>query len=122
MPGGAETGCATVAVASGRYAILTTILGYAMLAIGAAGILASALGWRANLPEIKMLGILAALAGYAILPAAADGTGAKITTTALLVIAGTSSIQKMLYFGGGTLLVGAAIVLVTAAGMWFVWG
>ena len=108
--------------------MIATVIGFALLAIGGAGILAVARKWGANLAEIHLLATAAVFGGYALVPMGSGADAIRIAALVLFVISGGSSIQKIRYFRDPSGTLGFGLVALpylvalalSAGGIWFV--
>ncbi len=103
--------------------MIGAVIGYMLLAIGAAGVIATARKWSAYLGEIHVLATAAVFGGHALLPDGAGGEAVRVATLILFLISGASAIQKIWFFRGGWGYLGPGIValVLSVAGAWFVW-
>lgn len=103
--------------------MIATAIGYMLLAVGGAGVIATARKWRAYLAEIHIFATVAVFGGYALLPVGAGGETVRMATLALFLVSGASAIQKIWHFRGGWGYLGPGMVALalSVAGVWFVW-
>jgi hypothetical protein len=104
--------------------LIWTIAGLVLLAVGAVLTIALAKAWRANLPEFLVFSLLALFVGYVLLPDEMAGGIIAVATSLVFAVATGRAAARLWYdrISFKEALPGIAVLLVTLAGQWLVWG